>query len=128
MKTFLSFIIVSMLTFMAVPAHASTAVQIFACEEGENASEEKIEELASKWLKAAKTMKGGANLQAFIYYPSAANMKTGDLLFMVQAPSHAEWGQFWDGYKDSPAEKADAESRDIVLCPDSNLFEVVKVN
>lgn len=127
MKTFLSFIIVLMLTVMAAPVYASPAVQIFACEEGENATEEKMEELASKWLKAARSMKGGENLRAFIYYPSVANLKGGDLLFMVMAPSHAEWGQFWDGYKDSPAEKADAEARGIVICPDSNLFEVVEI-
>lgn len=116
-----------MLTVITVPVNAAPAVQIFACEEGEDASEEKIEELAAKWLKAAKTMKGGENLRAFIYYPVAANLKSGDLLFMVMAPSHAEWGQFWDGYKDSPAEKADAEARDIVICPDSNLFEIVEI-
>ena len=127
MKTILSFIIFSMLTVMAIPANAAPAVQIFTCEEGENASEEKIEELAAKWLKAAKTMKGGENLRAFIYYPVAAIMKNADLLFMVMAPSHAEWGEFWDGYKDSPAESADRENRDIVICPDSALFEIKEI-
>ena len=117
----------SILMVIAAPAYSATAVQIFACEEGEEASEEKIEAAAANWLKAARTMKGGANMQASIFYPVAANLKTGDLLFMISAPSNAEWGAFWDGYKDSAAEKADAESRDVIICPDSNLFEAVKV-
>jgi outer membrane protein OmpA-like peptidoglycan-associated protein len=106
----------------------ASAAHIFACEEGDNASEEAIEAAAAKWLKAARSMKGGANMQARIYYPSAANLKGGDLLFIITAPSHAQWGLFWDNYKDSPAEKADMENRDVVICPSSNLFETVDVN
>jgi hypothetical protein len=122
-----SFVLISMLMIMAGPAYSSTAAHIFKCEEGKDATEEKIEAAASEWLKAARSMKGGAKFDAYIYYPSAANLQNGDLLFVVVAPSHAAWGTFWDNYKDSPAEKADAANRADVVCPDSNLFEVVKV-
>jgi hypothetical protein len=127
MNTIKKLIFSSVLMAIAGPAYSSTAVHIFACQEGDDASEEKIEALASKWLKAANSMKGGENIKARILYPSAANLKDGDLLFVVEAPSHAAWGAFWDSYKDSPAEVADAESRGIVICPDSNLFEAVDV-
>jgi len=127
MKMFLRLTLVAMMTLFAGSAYASGVAHVFACEEGDDADEEKIEAAASKWLKAARSMKGGANLQATIYYPSAANLNTGDLLFVVTAPSHAEWGMFWDGYKDSPAEAADMASPDVVVCPSSNLFETVKV-
>ena len=122
-----SFVLISMLMIMAGPAYSSTAAHVFRCEEGKDATEEKIEAAASEWLKAARSMKGGAKFDAYIYYPSAANLANGDLLFVVVAPSHADWGTFWDNYKDSPAEKADAANRADVVCPDSNLFEVVKV-
>ena len=122
-----SFVLISMLMIMAGPAYSSTAAHVFRCEEGKDATEEKIEAAASEWLKAARSMKGGAKFDAYIYYPSAANLANGDLLFVVVAPSHADWGAFWDNYKDSPAEKADAGNRADVVCPDSNLFEVVKV-
>lgn len=125
---FAKFVLASTLVIMAAPAYASTAVQIFACQEGDDADEDRIEAAASAWLKAARTMKGGENMQATIYYPTAANMlNDGDLLFMITTPSHAEWGAFWDGYKDSPAEDVDFANRDLVFCPDSNLFEAVKV-
>lgn len=122
-----SFVLISMLMIMAGPAYSSTAAHVFKCEEGKDATEEKIEAAASEWLKAARTMKGGAKFDAYIYYPSVANLQNGDLLFVIIAPSHADWGLFWDNYKDSPAEKADAANRADVVCPDSNLFEVVKV-
>ncbi len=122
-----SFVLISMLIIMSGPAYSSTAAHIFKCEEGKDATEEKIEAAASEWLKAARSMKGGAKFDAYIYYPSVANLQNGDLLFVVVAPSHADWGTFWDNYKDSPAEKVDAASRADVVCPDSNLFEVVKV-
>ncbi len=109
------------------PAYSSTAVHIFRCQEGPDATEEKIEAQAASWLKAARSMKGGANIKARILYPSAANLKDGDLLFIFETPSHAEWGEFWDNYKDSAAERADAENRGIVSCPDSNLFEAVEI-
>ena len=127
MNTLIKSILFSTLIAFGGPAYASTAVHIFACEEGDDASEEKIEEMASNWLKAAKSMKGGENMKARILYPSAANLKAGDLLFLVEAPSHAAWGEFWDNYKDSAAERADAANPDIVICPDSNLFEAVDV-
>jgi hypothetical protein len=127
MKFLMQFVIFSMLTIMAAPAFSATAVQIFRCAEEEGATEEAIEALASNWLKAARSMPGGEDIQAFVYYPLAANLAEGDLLFMIVAPSAAKWGEFWDGYKDSPAEAADAESGGIVSCPDSNLFEGVKV-
>ena len=126
-KQAMRFVLFSMLMIMASPAYSSSAAHIFKCEEGKDASEEKIEAAASEWLKAARSMKGGAKFDAYIYYPSAANLANGDLLFVVVAPSHADWGTFWDNYKDSPAEKADAANRADVVCPSSNLFEISKV-
>ena len=50
-----------------------------------------------------------------------------DLFFVVVAPSSEEWGVFWKGYKNSPAEEADMENRNFVICPSSSLMEVVEV-
>ncbi|MGI9401470.1 MAG: hypothetical protein ACR2O0_09465 [Rhizobiaceae bacterium] len=128
MRFLLQLAVFSMLTVLvASAANAATAVQIFRCSEEDGASEEAIEELASKWLAAAKTMPGGEDFQAFVYYPLSANLAEGDLLFMIVAPSAAKWGEFWDSYKDSAAELVDADTAGIVSCPDSNLFEGVKV-
>ena len=128
MKTIVMLMAVSMLMIVAAPAYSAEAVHVFWCEEGDNVTEEQIEAAASKWLKAAKTMKGGEQLKAYLYYPIAAKLPgETDLLFLVVAPSAAAWGAFWDGYKDSPAEKADMENRDFVICTDSALLESIAV-
>jgi hypothetical protein len=113
---------------MAASVHAAPVAQTFLCEEVGDVGEEEIEAAASKWLAAARTMKGGANLQAFIHYPIAVRMRGhGDFLFVVTAPSAEEWGVFWGGYKDSPAEKVDEKNNKLGACPDSALWEIVKV-
>ena len=73
-------------------------------------------------------MKGGEQLKAYLYYPIAAKLpgKT-DLFFLVVAPSAAAWGAFWDGYKNSPAEKGDVEGGVCGICTDSALMESVEV-
>ncbi len=128
MNTIMRLMFVSMLMILAAPAYSAQAVHMFACEQDDDATEEQLEAAASKWLKAARTMKGGEQLEAYIYYPLAVRMVgAGDLVFVIVAPSIEQWGVFWDGYKDSPAEQVDNESRELVVCPDSGLWELVKV-
>ena len=118
----------SMLMVIAAPAYSATAVHVFACEQDDDATQASLDAAAINWLKAARTMKGGANLKATVYYPVAARMALeNDLFFIVTAPSIAEWGEFWDGYAGSAAEKVDQENREIVICPSSALFESVEV-
>ncbi|MBW1788429.1 MAG: hypothetical protein JRK53_17705 [Deltaproteobacteria bacterium] len=74
MKTIVLLMFVSMLMIVAAPAYSAETVHVFWCEEGPDATEESIEALASNWLKAAKTMKGGAQLKAYVYYPIAAKL------------------------------------------------------
>jgi hypothetical protein len=85
-----------------------------------------MEAAASSWLKAAKTQKGGENLQVYLHHPVAAKMDNGDVLFVVTAPSLAEWGVFWDGYKGSAADQLDKTDNGIA-CPNSALWEAVEI-
>ena len=129
MKTIVMLMLASMLMIGAAPAYSAETVHIFWCEEGPDATEEKVEALASNWLKAAKTMKGGERLKAYVYFPVAVNViGETDLWFVVVAPSFAEWGKFWDGYSGSEA-AAEMEKRthDKIVCPDSALWESIKI-
>ena len=112
----------------AAPAYSARVTQVFSCEEEEGATETKLKATAAEWLKAAKTMKGGENLEVSIYFPVAVD-KTGeiDFLMLVTAPSFAEWGLFWDGYEGSPASEVDQGSGSVAICPDSALWEVVEI-
>ena len=128
MKTIVMLMLASMLMIGAAPVYSAEVAHFFYCQEGVDATEEKLEAAASSWLKAAKTMKGGDQFKAYVYYPLAAKMPGNtDLFFVVVAPSPEAWGVFWNGYKNSPAEKVDMENRTLVVCPDSALMESVPV-
>ncbi|MEA3277499.1 MAG: hypothetical protein U9Q81_19890 [Pseudomonadota bacterium] len=132
MKTLVRFTLVSlMLSVMmlsASPAFSAQAMQMWKCEMDDDATEDEVNGIAREWLKAAKGMKGGDKLEAFVYWPVAVN-DTGesDFFFVVVAPSFEEWGKFWDGYKGSPAAQVDNGSVDKVDCPDSAVWESIKV-
>jgi hypothetical protein len=127
MKILVKLVLISMLLIFAAPAYSAVAVQMWKCEIDDDASEQDIKTQAAKWLKAAKTMKGGERLEAYVYFPVAANnMGDTDIIFTVVAPSFEEWGKFWDGYAGSPADELDAQN-DMVVCPDSAVWESVKI-
>jgi hypothetical protein len=115
-----------MIMAFAAPAYAAQAVQIFACEIDDELTEDELETRSSAWLAAAKTVKGGENLRAFLHHPVAAKMDNGDVMLLIVAPSIAEWGTFWDNYKNSAADKLDQKNPDVA-CPNSFLFEAVEI-
>jgi hypothetical protein len=132
MNTITRWLIVSMMMFVmmavAAPAFSAQATQIFSCEQDDDVSEDDLREIAREWLAAARQMKGGANLDAYLYFPVAVNsLRESDFFFVIVAPSFAEWGEFWDGYQGSPAAKADARTGDKVACPNSAVWESEKV-
>lgn len=120
-------VMLSMMIFAATPARSAVATQMWKCEMGDDTTEEEVEEAAKKWLTAARQMDGGDQLEATVLFPVAVNVvgKT-DFMFIVVAPSFAEWGKFWDEYQVSDAADADQANADVD-CPDSALWQSVKV-
>ena len=129
MKTMLRLVLVCLLVTVAAPAYSGDAVQMWRCEMDDDASEAQVRARAQDWLEAAKKLPGGENLQAFVLFPIAVNaMGEIDVMFVVVAPSFAEWGKFWDGYEGSPAAAVDKRNQEIgVVCPDSAVWESVEV-
>ena len=128
MNTIVRLMIISMLMLGAAPAYSAEVIQIFKCQIDENATEKDLEAAASEWLKAAKTMKGGDQLAAYLHFPVVSQMGAHDFLFVIRAPSMEKWGMFMDGYNGSPAQEVDKKKFDNICdCPDSALWEPVKV-
>jgi hypothetical protein len=128
MNIIVRLMLVSMLMLVAAPTFAAEAMQMWKCEIDDDASEADATAMAAEWLKAAKTMEGGKNLQASVLFPVAVNaIGEVDLFFVVTAPSFAEWGKFWDNYPGSPMEAVDIKNREKIVCPDSVLWESVKI-
>ena len=100
-------------------------MQMWNCGIAEDASEEDVEARASEWLKAVRKIDGGENIEVHILFPVAVNA-TGetDLVFVVTMPTFTEWGKFWDAY---PASDAAAAEDGHTFCPDSVVWEAVKI-
>ena len=123
MKTIIRLVLISMLLLIAAPAYSGSAVAVYQCEQGDNASEADVLASVADWLQSAKAMKGGENMDAFVMFPMAATMGEFDFMFIVTAPSFAEWGAFMDGYEGSAAADADKKYADTAICPNSALWE-----
>ena len=109
-------------------AFAGEAVQMWACELDDDATEDQVKAMAAEWLKEAKKLEGGANLEGYVLFPVAVNATVEmDVMFVVKAPSFAEWGTFWDNYPGSDAAALEGEHNEYVVCPDSVLWESVDI-
>ena len=127
MKKIMLLIFVSVLMMVAAPAYSDSVVQAFHCQQGNDTTDEQVEEMFEEWLKAAKGVKGGANLELSVYFPIAGQVGDTDFSMIVTAPSFAEWGAFTDAYDGSAADKVDEKYEDHVSCSESTLWEQFKV-
>ena len=122
MKTLIHLALISLLMVIASPAH-SEAIQIFNCEFEADTTEDDVLAMGAKWLKAAKSIKGGENIQVFIRYPVAASVDDIDFKFVLVTPDFAQWGKFTDNYEMSTIVEIDDELEKIATCIDSSMWE-----
>jgi hypothetical protein len=122
MKTLIHLALISMLMIFASPAQ-SDAIQIFNCEFEGEATDDDVWDMAKKWLKAAKTIKGGENLKVFIRHPIAASVDDIDFKFILATPDFAEWGAFTDAYEISAIVEIDDEFEKVAECNDASMWE-----
>ena len=127
MKTIIRLVVVSLMMVIAAPAYSESFSTFLKCEQDDEASSQDLQAVASKWLKAAKQMKGGDKLEVYLHFPVVAQMGETDFAFVLVAPSLAEWGVFMDGYPGSAAQSFDKEWDELAACPDSALFRSIKI-
>jgi hypothetical protein len=127
MKKFMLLMFVSMLMVVAAPAWSDSALHALTCEQDEEVSDDKVEAIAAEWFKAAKTVKGGENLQFFLNFPVAAKTGEVDVAMILIAPSFSEWGAFMDNYPGSAAEAVDDKYEDDLDCGNGTLWESVEI-
>ena len=128
MKKVIRLLLVPMLMTLAAPAYSDPVSMFLQCSQDDAATRKDLETVASKWLKAAKSAKGGENLELYLHFPIVAKMGEFDFAFVIKAPSIADWGVFMDGYQDSEAHKFDKEWDELATCPNSSLWKTIKVD
>jgi len=127
MKVFMQLMFISMLMILAAPAWADAALHTVLCEQEEGMTDEKVEAISAEWLKAARTIKGGENLDLYLNFPIAAKVGEVDVALIIITPSFAEWGLFMDNYPGSAAEAVDEKYADGLDCGNGTLWESLKI-
>jgi hypothetical protein len=128
MRTAMGWILAFVMVMAAAPAYSGEAVHMYRCEQNEETTEEQVMAVAQEWLAAARKSKGGEELEVRVLFPIAVNATSEmDFMFIVSAPSFQQWGVFWDNFHDSPVSEVDQGSNSKVVCPDSVLWEVERV-
>ena len=127
MKTVIRVFAIAMLMIFAAPAY-SDAIQMFNCQLTDDATTDDVFDMSAKWLKVAKTMKGGKNLKVFVRHPIAASSDDVDFVFVVTVPTFAEWGEFTDAYEVADMIAAiDDEYEKVADCNDSAIWEGAEI-
>lgn len=127
MKTLMRLMFVSIFLMIATSAWSDSALHILTCQQSDETTDGILEAMAAEWLKAAKTVKGGENLELYLNFPVAAKAGDVDVAMILIAPSFAEWGAFMDNYHGSAAESVDDKHAGGLDCGDGTLWESVKV-
>lgn len=127
MNTIVRLMLVFMLMLVAAPAYSVEVIHIFNCQMDDDATDEDIKVVATEWLKAANKMKGGERLEVHLRHPLVGQMGENDFSFMIKVPSLEEWGVFMSGYEGSALEEIDDRMDALSDCPDSTLWEILKL-
>lgn len=127
-KTTFKLLAASALALIATPVAANEFDHVWTCELNAGKSINDARAVSLLWLQAARTMKGGEQLQVFVNYPIVVSSSGSRFDFVVRSPSLAAWGSFYDGYDPGSAVgKADEEFAEVATCSGSTMWESIKV-
>ena len=128
MKKVTRYALASLLALCTTTAFAGAPIQLWHCELDDDATEEAVMAGVERWLASARQVDGGANLKVQVLFPVAVNaIGDFDMWKILSTTSFEEWGRFWDNYPDSPASDVEEKTHEFLVCPDSALWEVTKV-
>ena len=128
MKTIIRLTVISMFMFLAAPAWSDEVRHVFHCVQEDEANDDELAEIASEWVKAARKMNGGENIEVYVHFPVAADVGEVDFLFVVVAPSFKEMGLFLHAYDGSPLEEIDDRFDQLASCAHSALWDSITID
>ncbi len=120
--------VISVLMLVSAPAWSDEVRHVYHCVQEDEAHDDALAEIASEWLKAARKVKGGENIQVNVHFPVAADVGEVDFLFVVIAPTFEEMGEFLHAYEDSPLEEIDDRFDQLASCPNSAFWDSITID
>ena len=126
-KIIIASLTASVMFLFTAPAYADSIVQLWSCKLNDNKTTADLVAVSSVWLKAAKSMEGGKDLEAYLEFPIAADAGGGDFTFVMVVADTKTWGVFNHDYPDSPAGEADEAWGEVATCSASSLWASVEI-
>ena len=104
-------------------AFADSVVHIWTCELNDGKTGEDVVEVSSAWLKVARSMEGGEDLDLNLEFRIAADVGDGGFNFVLIAANEKTWGT-WYGASDpdSAMEEANTAWAEVATCSSSSLW------
>ena len=126
-KALIGSITASLMLLFTASAFADSVVQVWACQLNDGKTTDELVAVSAAWLKAAKGIEGGGDLQASLEFPIAASAGDGQFNFVLIAADTKTWGLFNNDYADSPAGEADEAWSEVATCTGSDLWRSVDI-
>ena len=129
-KIILSTLTALLMISFATTAYSDSVLEIWSCKLNDEKTEDDLMKASSAWLKAAKGMDGGAEIEVFVNYAmfsNTANSEPGSFGFVLRTPDLKSWAALYNDYPDSPLEKADQVWGEVATCSDRTLLSSVNV-
>ncbi len=126
-KRLIASLTASMMFLLTAPAYSDSVVQLWNCKINDDKTTADLVAVSEAWLKAAKSMKGGEELEVYLDFPIAAQAGDGDFTFVMVIGDTKLWGVFNDGYPDSPAGEADEAWAEVATCSGSSIWASVPI-
>ena len=83
--------------------------------------------VSEAWLKAAKSMDGGADVQVTLEFPIAADAGDAKFSFVLMVDDTKTWGVFNNNYANSAAGQTEEAWGEVATCSKSSLWASVDI-
>ncbi len=129
-KGILSTLTVLLMISFTETAYSDSVLQIWSCKLNDEKTEDDLMKASSAWLKIARGMDEGADINAFVSYAifsNVPNREEDSFSFVLRTPDLKSWAALFNDYPDSPLGKADEAWGEVATCSDSSLLSSVEV-
>ena len=126
-KIFTSLATISMFLFSA-SAFADSVVHIWTCQLNDGKTNADAVAISSDWLKVARNVEGGEDLEVYVEFPIAASAGDGSFNFVLIAADEKTWGVWYGGEdQDSAMQDANEAWSEVAACSGSSLWFSVEI-
>ena len=127
-KRLIALLTASVMLLFTASAFADSVVHIWTCELNDGKTGDDVVAASSAWLKVAKSMEGGEDLELYLEFRIAANVGDDSFNFVLIAPDEKTWG-VWYGATDPDSAMQDANTAwyEVAACSGSSLWFSVEI-